>query len=136
MNVLTFSPPVTPSSLSIPDDLVLEIFSRLPLKAITRCRCLLFACKDDSKLFFFSSPQPENPEENSYVVAANHLARFPCSDRFSAPTSGFFSCYGFSLIMNCELENVICNPSTGQSLTLPPILKSRKGFGVESYLGY
>nr|VDD14415.1 unnamed protein product [Brassica oleracea] len=163
MNVLTFSPPVTRSSLSIPDDLVLEIFSRLPLKAITRCRCvskllesmlrsqyftesfliksfarpqLLFACKDDSKLFFFSSPQPENPEENSYVVAANHLERFPCSDRFSAPTSGFFSCYGFSLIMNCELENVICNPSTGQSLTLPPILKSRKGFGVEIYLGY
>ncbi|KAL0671007.1 hypothetical protein Bca4012_033711 [Brassica carinata] len=97
---------------------------------------LLFACKDDSKLFFFSSPQPENPEENSYVVAANHLERFPCSDIFSAPTSGFFSCYGFSLIMNCELKNVICNPSTGQSLTLPPILKSRKGFGVESYLGY
>ncbi|KAJ4903408.1 putative F-box protein [Raphanus sativus] len=97
----TVSRPVTRSmtrvhrtSLPIPDELVLEIFSRLPLKSIARCRCvsklwssmlrsrdftdsfltksrarpqLLFACEDHSvgKYIFFSSPQPENPGDNS-----------------------------------------------------------------------
>ncbi|KAJ4903402.1 F-box protein [Raphanus sativus] len=161
VSVLTISPRVTRSSLSIPDDLIFEIFSRLPSKAIMRFRCisklwasilrnqdftesflirsfarpqLLFACEDDDKFIFFSSPHPQNPEENSYVVAANHLERFPSSYRFPAPSSGF-SCYGFNLIMNCDFENVICNPSTGQSLILPR-LKSRNKFSVACYLGY
>ncbi|WZZ55039.1 hypothetical protein YC2023_055146 [Brassica napus] len=68
---------------------------------------LLFVFEAHREIAFFSSPQPENPEENSYVVAANQLARFP-------------SAYGFS---------------ARQSLILPT-LKSRKRFGVESYLGY
>ncbi|CDY60955.1 BnaA04g28850D [Brassica napus] len=113
VSVLTISPPVMGSSLPIPDDLVFEIFSRLPSKAIARCRCvskllasmlrshyftelfltkscarpqLLFAFEDDSEVVFFSSPQPENPEENSYVLAANQLARIPSSYGLSAPT--------------------------------------------------
>ncbi|KAL0817013.1 hypothetical protein Bca101_073457 [Brassica carinata] len=128
------------NSLPIPDDLAVEIFSRLPSKAIARCRCacklwssmllredftdlfltkssarpqLLFACQDHIRnyIFFSSSPHPEE-EENS-------------------PRSR---------------KPVICNPSTGQSLTLPR-LKSRKWFGVverrgqdlplvDNYLGY
>ncbi|CAN7111768.1 unnamed protein product [Brassica rapa subsp. narinosa] len=82
------------NSLPIPDDLAVEIFSRLPSKAIGRCRCtckllssmlrrqdfidlfltksfarpqLLFACQDyySNYIFFSSSPHPE--EENSSV---------------------------------------------------------------------
>ncbi|CAF1866169.1 BnaC04g43160D [Brassica napus] len=78
-SVLTFSPRFTRSSL-------------LPSKAIARCRCLLFVFEAHREIAFFSSPQPENPEENSYVVAANQLARFPSAYGFSARTSGFF-CY-------------------------------------------
>ena len=122
VSVLTFSPHLERSSLPIPDDLVFEIFSRLPSKAIARCCCiskfwasmlrsqdftelfltksfahpqLLFVFKEDREIVFFSSPQPENPEENSYVVAANHLARFPGRE-FSCTTG--FLCYGVNLI--------------------------------------
>ncbi|KAG2308799.1 hypothetical protein Bca52824_028547 [Brassica carinata] len=168
VSVLTFSPRVTRSSLPIPEDLVLEIFSRLPSKAIARCCCvsklwssmlrsqyftesfltkssarpqLLFSFEDDREIIFFSSPHPENPEENSYVVAANHLACFPRSYGFFGCTSGFFA-YGATRIFDLTKSGknpvyvpVICNPKTGQSLTLPR-LKSRKIFGRESYFGY
>ncbi|CAF2287714.1 F-box protein DOR [Brassica rapa] len=165
VSVLTISPPVMGSSLPIPDDLVFEIFSRLPSKAIARCRCvskllasmlrshyftelfltkscarpqLLFAFEDDSEVVFFSSPQPENPEENSYVLAANQLARIPSSYGLSAPTSGFF-CYKveqtFEGMKVPEFVPVICNPSTGQSLTLPR-LKPTMRQGAHSHLGY
>ncbi|KAF2568316.1 hypothetical protein F2Q68_00027820 [Brassica cretica] len=168
VSVQTFSPPVMRSSLPIPEDLVFEIFSRLPSKAIARCRCiskllasmlvrldftesfltkscarpqLLFAFQDDSEVVFFSSPQPENPEENSYVVAPSQLACFPSSHRLfytNTPTGGFF-CYVveriFEGMKDSEYVPVICNPSTGLSLNLPT-LKSSKRFGVESYLGY
>ncbi|KAL0740657.1 hypothetical protein Bca4012_082170 [Brassica carinata] len=167
-SVLNFSPPIMQSSSLIPDELLYEIFSRLPSRAVARCRCLskfwasmlrrqdfihsfwtkssarpriLFAYQDDSKFIFFSSPQPENPEENSYVVAANRLACFPRSYGFFGCTSGFLG-YGAKRIFDLTESGknpvyvpVICNPNTGQSLTLPR-LKSRKRFGLESYLGY
>ncbi|RID66827.1 hypothetical protein BRARA_D01942 [Brassica rapa] len=128
-----------PNSFPIPDELVFEIFSRLPSKTIARYRCvsklcssmlrrqdftdsfltkscarpqLLFACEDDSKYIFFSSPQPENPEDNSYVVASNHLACFPSSYSLFGCTYGFL-CYGANMILNSRLR-----------------------VGVDSYLGY
>ncbi|CAN7137465.1 unnamed protein product, partial [Brassica rapa subsp. narinosa] len=155
------------NSLPVPDELAMEIFSRLPSKAIARCRCacklwssmlrrqdftelfltkscarpqLLFACNDHSvsKYVFILSPQPENPEENSYVVASNHLACFPSSYELFGCTNGFL-CYGAKPILEGRINPayvpVICNPSTGQSLILPT-LKSRMRFGIESYLGY
>ncbi|CAN6834311.1 unnamed protein product, partial [Brassica oleracea] len=142
-----------------------EIFSRLPSKAIARCRCVsklwasMLRCQDFFFFFlknllsifhrvffdqtFFSLPSSRRlsqkiQKENSYVVAANQLARFPSAYGFSARTSGFF-CYQVEHIFEGskvpEFVPVICNPSTGQSLILPT-LKSRKRFGVESYLGY
>ncbi|WZZ54990.1 hypothetical protein YC2023_055097 [Brassica napus] len=105
------------SSLPIPEDLVLEVAVKghsemsLHIQALG----LLFAFQDDSEVVFFSSPQPENPEENSYVVAP--IERI------------------FEGMKDSEYVPVICNPSTGQSLNLPT-LKSSKRFGVESYLGY
>uniref|UniRef100_M4DZ42 F-box domain-containing protein n=1 Tax=Brassica campestris TaxID=3711 RepID=M4DZ42_BRACM len=157
------------NSLPVPDDLAMEIFSRLPPKAVARCRCacklwssilrrqdftalfltkscarpqLLFAREDRSvsKYIFISSPQPGNPQENAYVVAANHLARFPRSNGFygCTCTSGFF-CYGddrnLKGLQRPVHVPVICNPSTGQSLTMPRLI-SKKRYGVQSYLGY
>ncbi|CAF1934809.1 unnamed protein product [Brassica oleracea] len=85
------------NSLPIPDDLAVEIFSRLPSKAIARCRCacklwssmllredftdlfltkssarpqLLFACQDHIRnyIFFSSSPHPEEEENSSSPI--------------------------------------------------------------------
>ncbi|KAL0900137.1 hypothetical protein Bca101_084098 [Brassica carinata] len=139
------------NSLPIPDDIVMEIFSRLPSKAMARCRCacklwssmlrrqvftdsfltkssarpqLLFACHDhhSNKYIFFSSSSP-HPQEENVVVAANHLARFPSSSyRLFGCTSGFL-CYRAK---PGSRTPEICNPSTGQSLTLPRF----------NYLGY
>lgn len=156
------------NSLTLPVEVVIEIFSRLPLKSIARSRCvcklwssllrgqdftdsfstksrarpqLLFACSDHrvSKFIFFTSPQPENPEENSnVVVATNHLAPFPLSDVFYGSTNGFF-CYEaeriFEGMEGPVFDPVVCNPNTGQSLTLPS-LNSRDRHGAKSYLGY
>ncbi|KAL0740653.1 hypothetical protein Bca4012_082166 [Brassica carinata] len=156
------------NSLPVPDDLAMEIFSRLPSKAMARCRCacklwssmlrsqdftdsfLTKSCARPQLLFvranhivhgefiFVSSPQPENPQENSYVVASNPLACFPRSNGFYGCTNGFF-CYGANRILKGLKKPVrvpvVCNPSTGQSLTMPR-LNSKKKYGVQSYLGY
>ncbi|CDY60959.1 BnaA04g28880D [Brassica napus] len=155
------------NSLPVPDELAMEIFSRLPSKAMAMCRCacklwssmlrrqdftelfltkscarpqLLFFREDHSvrEFVFISSPQPENPQENSYVVASNPLACFPRSSGFYGCTNGFF-CYGadrfFKRLKFPVCVPVICNPSTGQSLTMPRLI-SKKRYGVQSYLGY
>ncbi|KAG2308800.1 hypothetical protein Bca52824_028548 [Brassica carinata] len=158
------------NSLPVPDDLAMEeIFSKLPSKAMARCRCVCklwssMLCSQDftdsfltkscarpqllfvrenhivrgGEFIFVSSPQPENPQENSYVVASNPLACFPRSNGFSGCTNGFF-CYVADRTLKGLKKPVcvpvICNPSTGQSLTLPR-LNSRERYGVESYLGY
>ncbi|KAJ4902890.1 F-box protein DOR [Raphanus sativus] len=150
------------NSLTLPVEVVTEIFLRLPLKYIARCRCvcklwssvlrsqdftdafftkscarprLLFACTDYTQIRFFSSSQPKHPKDNSYVVATNRMARPPGYDKLFGCTNGFF-CYGGTQGRNKPvLVTVICNPSTGQSLTLPR-LNSKDNYGVESYLGY
>ena len=82
----------------IPVDLVINILSRLSLECIARCRCvsklwssiirrpnynqlfpikspaprILFTIEYAGILFFYSSPQPHNPDENSSLVATLH----------------------------------------------------------------
>ncbi|CAF2354042.1 unnamed protein product [Brassica napus] len=80
----------------IPDDLLTEIFSRVPAKSIARFRCVskflasifcrpdftdlfltmsltrprfLFALEADKTLFLYSAHQPHNPNDNSSLVA-------------------------------------------------------------------
>ncbi|KAJ4903435.1 F-box protein DOR [Raphanus sativus] len=108
------------NSLTLPVEVVTEIFLRLPLKSIARCRCvcklwssilrsqdftesfltrstacprLMFAFQVHSEVVLFSSPQLSNPEENSYVyvVATKHLALSPYFSRnYVCSTNGFF----------------------------------------------
>ncbi|CAN6988682.1 unnamed protein product [Brassica rapa subsp. trilocularis] len=86
------------SALPIPTDLIIDIFSRLPLKSIAICRCvsktwastlrrqdftdfylrksstrpqILLAPVKNRELFFFSSPQPQYLQENLPSVVAN-----------------------------------------------------------------
>ncbi|CAA7027269.1 unnamed protein product [Microthlaspi erraticum] len=85
------------NSEQIPVNIIIEILLGLPAKSVGRCCCvsklwaslprrsdfmelfltrsssrpqLLFACQKDGGLFFFSSPQPQNPDENSSLVAS------------------------------------------------------------------
>ncbi|CAA7013848.1 unnamed protein product [Microthlaspi erraticum] len=87
------------NSEPIPYDLLLDIFSRVPGKSIARFRCLskswrsklglpyftelfltkslalpriLFAMQVNKELLFFSSPQPQNPVDNSSLVATRY----------------------------------------------------------------
>lgn len=111
------------------------------LRVVTKSRArpqLLFACDACTGVFFFSSAQPENPKENSYVVASNHLTRFSSSYELCGCTNGFFLYVSKMILIGNELQlyvPLMCNPSTGQFITLPK-LKSGKSCGVESYLGY
>ncbi|WZZ63028.1 hypothetical protein YC2023_063135 [Brassica napus] len=149
----TISKPLDAEEFSsmIPIELTIEIFSRLPLKSIARCRCvskhwasillrpdftdlfftkslarpkLLFALPKESEFLFFSSPQPR--ENTSLPITVDHHVSV---HHISSPLNGFF-CISYDRILK-ESETitrkkqrvtVICNPSTRQSFTLPKVL--------------
>ncbi|XP_010419453.1 PREDICTED: putative F-box protein At2g19630 [Camelina sativa] len=154
----------------IPVDLIVEICSRLPTKSISRCRCvsklwasiprlpyftelfltrslarpkLLFACRKDSHVFFFSSPQPHQilaDDNNSSVLAASYHMKIPnyhkCIYLIRSSVRGLMLVEDMRGSEGKERKvSVICNPNTGQSVTLPK-LKTRKRFGMRSFLGY
>jgi len=151
----------------IPVDLVIEIFSRSPVKSIARCRCvsklwasilrlpyftelyltkscarprLLFACQKHRELFFFSTPQPHNPNESSSPLAASFHMKIPFDGRFNiiSPIGGLVFIRHEQILKGRktpEFVSAICNPSTGQSLTLPKP-KTRKRIWGTSHFGY
>ncbi|XP_023643230.1 putative F-box protein At2g19630 [Capsella rubella] len=151
----------------IPVDLTLEICSRLPAKSTSRLRCvsklwdsiprlpyftelfltrslsrprLLFASRKDNHVFFFSSPQPQNLDDNnSSVLTATYHMKTPYHatsfERCSSVRSLIFVGDERILKEKKHKVSVICNPSTGQSVTLPK-LKTRKRIGMRSYFGY
>ncbi|XP_023643229.1 F-box protein DOR-like [Capsella rubella] len=154
-------------------DLTFEICSRLPATSISRLRCvsklwdsfprlpyfmelfltrslarprLLFACRKDRHMFFFSSRQPQNLENNkSSVLAATYHMKVPYHMKIPYHSSSSERCSsvrGLVLIRDERVSEgkerkvwMICNPSTGQYVTLPK-LKTRKRNGVRGYLGY
>ncbi|KAJ4891429.1 F-box protein DOR [Raphanus sativus] len=147
--------------LKIPIDLIIEIFSRLPLKSIARCRCvskqwasvlrgsdftqffltkalarqqLLFYCQKEKEVSFFSSVQPQNvvDEDSSPTAAVDHHMTFP----FQRAETISSSVNGFLCINDDrEVVWVICNPSTRQSFTLPK-MKTRRRSRKIKFLGY
>ncbi|KFK44888.1 hypothetical protein AALP_AA1G315900 [Arabis alpina] len=142
----------------IPNDVIIEILSRLPAKSTARFRCvskqwrstlcrqdfkelfltrssarprLLISVKKDDERNFFLSSLSQNPyEKSSLVVAAEFLIKFS-KDMSQYPYS-----YASGLIYipraDDDTKRVICNPITGQYVTLPEL---RKVYGY-SYLGF
>uniref|UniRef100_A0A0D3EHK2 F-box domain-containing protein n=1 Tax=Brassica oleracea var. oleracea TaxID=109376 RepID=A0A0D3EHK2_BRAOL len=131
------------SSLTIPDDLVFEILLRLPGKSIARCGCLskLWASIFDSQDFTdryltISSARPQllfafqedgefillflNSESRRCPITATYHMSFPVNDvkEIYSPISGLV-CFKDKRIAKGRRVWVICNPSTGQSFTLP-----------------
>ncbi|CAA7028397.1 unnamed protein product [Microthlaspi erraticum] len=147
------------SAESIPVDLIIEILLKLPLASIASCRCvsklwdstirlphftesilarskLLFACKRDGNMCFFSSSQPQNPDENSSPIAADYQSSFNfCGDgrKLSRPVHGLIILKYYKKETK-ERVMEICNPSSGQSLTLPKVKTVR--VDVCSFFGY
>ncbi|KAL1192055.1 F-box protein [Cardamine amara subsp. amara] len=147
---------------SIPIDLITEIHSRLPAKSVARFRCvsklwcsmlrrpyfidlfltrswarprILFILQRGDEWSFFSSPQPQNPYDNSFVVADFHMKFFQHPGLASlAVTSGLV--YFPSLQISKKIEDeapVVCNPRTGQYMILPKLLRDKWSY---SFLGY
>ncbi|CAA7048809.1 unnamed protein product [Microthlaspi erraticum] len=130
-------------------DLLLDIFSRVPTKSIARFRCVskfwqykfglpyfteLFLSKSstrprllftlysiyDGKLFFYSAPQPHNPDKNSSLVAT----RYHMSSRKNVPCVYCTPVCGLTFLHEGGevIRKVICNPITGKFLTLPRVV--------------
>ncbi|CAA7018476.1 unnamed protein product [Microthlaspi erraticum] len=110
----------------------LPYFTELFLtNSIARPR-LLFAIQVDEELLFFSSPQPQNPADNSTLVATPYNMSFPKDFEVDIRTtlSGqVFLCWR-------RKEGMIFNPVTGESttITLPEV--KAKGSVRRSYVGY
>ncbi|KAL0727885.1 hypothetical protein Bca4012_023978 [Brassica carinata] len=147
------------SALPIPTDLIIDIFSRLPLKTIAICRCvskpwastlrlqdftqlfftkssarppqILFARQKDGNLFFFSSPQPQNPDDNSSVSADPLMSFIGFGFDKSCIISGLV--HGLVCLVR-SMAPVLCSPTTGQALVLPKV-KTRR-LNVKCLLGY
>ncbi|CDY49336.1 BnaA05g32980D [Brassica napus] len=133
------------SSLPLPIDLTIDIFSRLSLKSVAISRCVSkpwALVLDRNNLFFLSSPQPQSPDEMLSVAADHHMSfsfDHPVKD-ISSSVHGLVCVRikGHRFVNGRRFkveESVLCNPSTGQSLTIPKV-KTRKRVGIVSLLGY
>ncbi|CAH8255579.1 unnamed protein product [Arabidopsis lyrata] len=145
---------------SIPIDLLIDIFLRVPPKSIARFRCvskfwssilccpdfteqfltkswtrprLLFTFQDHGNLFFYSSPQPQNPDDNSSHIVADYLAYFPTkvSSRVCRPANGLI-CHQDTKWT--ESVTTVCNLSMGELVPLPKVKIDRTE--SRSYFGY
>ncbi|CAN6826174.1 unnamed protein product, partial [Brassica oleracea] len=98
-------------------------------KSLTRPR-FLFTVKANGKLLFYSSPRPHNPDDNSSLVASPYNTSFP--EYF--PSDICSTVCGLVLLQGWKRKvPVICNPATGEFLTLPKSNPTEMG-GM--YFGY
>ncbi|KAG7564746.1 F-box associated interaction domain [Arabidopsis suecica] len=132
------------NSKEMPIDLLIDIFTRLPLEDVARCRCVsklwssILRRRDFTQLFlkisstrprilftflykgrriFYSIPQDLDPDRNNYSspIIPHYQMHFPkglaSSDKVCPPILG--------LICNKSKKPLICNPSTGEYMSLP-----------------
>ncbi|CAA7049601.1 unnamed protein product [Microthlaspi erraticum] len=102
---------------------------------------LLFVSQKNSELIFFYSPQPQNPNENSSPVAVTYHMKIPYNFYFSKerfpPIRGLLFLRADQNLEGRRITvSLICNPTTGQFLTLPLPKVATIGVYVGSYFGY
>ncbi|KAF8113335.1 hypothetical protein N665_0051s0029 [Sinapis alba] len=152
------------SIMTIPDELIIEILSRLPSKSIAICRrvskewesllltpaftdsflaissaqpriLLTFKCR--GKWHYCSTLQPQHLDKELSVVEADYHMRLIGG---SGPES-FLSVHGFTCLIDRPVlmgknERVpgICNPCTDQHLTLPKVKANNSD--LRTFFGY
>ncbi|XP_019099592.1 PREDICTED: putative F-box protein At2g19630 [Camelina sativa] len=128
----TQSPNGRANSETIPTDIIFEILLKLPTKTIARCRCVskLWSLVLVRELFFFTSPQFQNPDENSSLVSPSYQMKVPFEGFYTSQICGpvgSLVCLTHQRVLKGRKETVpmICNPSTGQALPLPKV-KTRR----------
>ncbi|KAG7650152.1 putative F-box protein [Arabidopsis thaliana] len=124
-----------------------KILSKLPVKSIAQCRCvsklwssqirrpyynmlfpimspapprILFTIENAQGLFFYTSPQPRNPDENTSLVATLHHRTSGNNLRITSPPVGGLLCLEHDR-KNYSRVLVISNPITGEFLALPKL---------------
>ncbi|WZY91146.1 hypothetical protein YC2023_047881 [Brassica napus] len=116
----------------LPMELMMDIFSRLSLKSIAICRCVLVLvyCSPASEVISYSS-SPQSPDDEMFA-ADHHMS-------FSSTSVSGFVCVSFSGYQSGRQfmadESVVCNPSTSQSLIIPR-MKTMKRTGRIRFFGY
>ncbi|WZZ46806.1 hypothetical protein YC2023_043065 [Brassica napus] len=146
-------------SKTIPDDLLIEIFSGVPTKSIARFSCvskywasifcrpdftelfltksltrprLLFTFVTDGKLFFYTSPQPHNPDDNSSLVAIPYPTFHHHSTYICKQVCGLVLILGWGR----KEAQVICNLAKGKVRALPKVPRYQIDTPRRIYLGY
>ncbi|KAL1219786.1 F-box protein [Cardamine amara subsp. amara] len=164
MNNLQVSEDHVAQIFDLPNDLIINILSRLPAKSIAKCRCVsklwssifrrprfneffpikssasprfMFTFVVEDKILFFLSPQPQDPNENSssvasYLVGSDHHTEFTGNQELCLPINGFV-CRQYQVIKYRKVV-AICNPITGESLTLPKM--GAQFIDARSYFGF
>ncbi|XP_073355483.1 F-box protein At5g65850-like [Aegilops tauschii subsp. strangulata] len=134
-----------PSLPVVPDDVIMDIFTRLPAKFVGRCRCLSrgWATTLSSDDFADRHHRLANHRHIPRVFFLHHSSRDgPLMHVWSqqdspngAPSTLFFlkaanakralrvatpECHGLAVFQTLGTQiNYLCNPSTGQMATLP-----------------
>ncbi|KAG2308796.1 hypothetical protein Bca52824_028544 [Brassica carinata] len=104
---------------------------------------ILFACQNQNKneiRLYFSARQSQDPDENSSTTVSSYHMGFPVDglNLKCSAVSGLVCIEDRRIIKGRrtpKLVWVICNPSTGQSLTLPK-RNTRKRSWITCFLGY
>ncbi|KAK1643177.1 hypothetical protein QYE76_060982 [Lolium multiflorum] len=128
------------STIALPDDLVVEILSRLPLKSFCRFKCVCKSWLAFSSDAHYRQKLPRTPTGFLYqkreLDTSIHLTRLPSSDRDIDITLRFLPCDGYPLELHgcsnglllsysrgstdAEISNaIVCNPATEEWMELP-----------------
>ncbi|CAF2073419.1 unnamed protein product [Brassica napus] len=136
------------SASPIPTDVIVDIFSRLPLKSIAICRCVSKLWASVLRLPYFtelfltksSSRPPQLLHARVTNIASRHM-------KLSFGGFGEISCgrpvYGLVCVKHVrvldgekETALAICNPSTRQVLHLPKVETETRRLKLRSMFGY
>ncbi|KAL1218864.1 putative F-box protein [Cardamine amara subsp. amara] len=147
---------------TLPNDLIIEIFLRLPVNSIEVCRCvskqwssiirrpdftelfltnslsrplLLFTFRIGNNWHFFSSPQLQDFADNSSVEPTEYRTYSGSYHKEICQSVNGFIYLNYKRRINpriVETIPIIYNPCTGQSITLPKVGE----VGLKCFLGY
>ncbi|KAJ4912823.1 putative F-box protein [Raphanus sativus] len=130
--------------VSIPNDLIVDILSRLPAESVARCRCLskLWGSILHRAWSFYSLPQRRHDLYDDKAASPPLVAypdfhmKFPedINTEYNGFTSGLIYFSSMQITPeSTQKEAVIFIPRTGQYATLPKLLRTRYG---KIFLGF